>query len=60
MDELSKECMNSCLDLFAKPPLQSNVLKTIQVAYNPITALDNSTSIEFNIPSSGKKFNDFT
>lgn len=51
------ECMNSSLDLFAKPPLQSNIQKTIQITYNPITSLENSSSIEFHIPSHGKYIN---
>lgn len=53
---MASECMNSSLDLFSSPPLQSNVLKTVQVVYSPITTLEGSNSLEFHIPSNGKYY----
>lgn len=41
------ECMKSELDLFARQPLQTNILKTEQVGYKPLTSLENPTTIEF-------------
>lgn len=41
------ECMKSELDLFAQQPLQTNILKTEEVVYKPLTSLDNPTTIEF-------------
>ncbi|XP_063707912.1 uncharacterized protein F54H12.2-like [Culicoides brevitarsis] len=55
---MEPECMNSSLDLFQRPPLQTNILKTINVSYNPLTSLDNSNTIEFHIPSNGDYYKD--
>lgn len=41
------ECMKSELDLFSPQPLQTNILKTEEVAYKPITSLENQSVIEF-------------
>lgn len=53
---MATECMSSALDLFTKAPLQTNVMKTIQVVYTPITSLEGSNTIEFHIPSNGKLY----
>lgn len=50
---METECMNSALDLFTKAPIQTNVLKTTQIVYSPITSLEGSNTIEFHIPSNG-------
>lgn len=39
--------MKSELDLFAKKPVQTNVLKTEEVAYKPLSSLEKATTIEF-------------
>lgn len=40
-------CMKSELDLFAKKPVQTNVLKTEEIAYKPLSSLEKATTIEF-------------
>lgn len=49
-------CMKSELDIFELLPLQTNVTGVEQVVYNPITSLNNSTTIEFLIPGSGDTY----
>ncbi len=41
------ECMKSELDLFTQQPLQTNILKTEEVTYKPLTSLENPSTIEF-------------
>lgn len=41
------ECMKSELDLFRPRSIQTNVLKTEEVAYKPLTSLENQSVIEF-------------
>ena len=41
------ECMKSELDLFQPPSIQTNILKNEEVAYKPITSLENQSVIEF-------------
>lgn len=48
--------IRSDLDLFKIPPIQSNILSTDKVVYNPITSLDNSSSIEFQINANGDTY----
>lgn len=49
-------CMKSELDIFELPPLQTNVTGVEQVVYNPITSLNNSSSIEFHIPGNSETY----
>lgn len=39
--------MNSELELFRTKPMQTNIVKTFEVAYKPLTSLENSSVIEF-------------
>lgn len=41
------ECMKSELDLFSPPSIQTNILRNEEVAYKPITSLENQSVIEF-------------
>lgn len=41
------ECMKSELDLFSPPSIQTNIFKNEEVAYKPVTSLENQSSIEF-------------
>lgn len=50
------QCMKSELDLFELHPLQTNVLGVEQVAYNPVTTLNNSSNIEFVVPGNGDTY----
>ncbi len=52
------ECMLSQLDLFSPQPVQSSILRTEKVSYNPITSLENSGSIDFHIPGNGDTYRD--
>lgn len=54
------ECMKSELDLFVKPLIQTNVLKTEEVAYKPIASLDNSTLLEFVSLGHGDTYRDLS
>lgn len=35
------------LDLFVKPPVQTNILATQEIAYKPIASIQNATILEF-------------
>uniref|UniRef100_A0A336MPY8 CSON004537 protein n=1 Tax=Culicoides sonorensis TaxID=179676 RepID=A0A336MPY8_CULSO len=54
------ECMLSQLDLFSTPPIQSSILRTEKVSYNPITSLENSGTIDFHIPGNGDTYRDMS
>lgn len=54
------EFMNSELDLFTVPPLQTNILKTEEVAYNPLTSLENAKEISFHSPGNGETYRDLS
>uniref|UniRef100_A0A336KME8 CSON012962 protein n=1 Tax=Culicoides sonorensis TaxID=179676 RepID=A0A336KME8_CULSO len=54
------ECMLSKLDLFSSPPIQSSILRTEKVNYNPITSLENSGSIEYHIPGTFDTYRDLS
>lgn len=54
------EYMKSELDLFASPPLQTNILKTEEVAINPISSLDNSSTLEFISVGGGDTYRDLS
>ena len=41
------ECMKSELDLFKPRIIQTNILKTEEIAYKPLTSLENQSVIEF-------------
>ncbi|XP_037906181.1 uncharacterized protein F54H12.2-like [Hermetia illucens] len=55
-----KECMKSELDLFSNSLIQSNILKTEEVAYKPIASLDNSTVLEFISLGHGDTYRDLS
>lgn len=48
--------MKSELDLFELPPIQTNVLSTEEIAYSPLTPLDNATTLDFIIPGNGDTY----
>lgn len=52
--------MKTELDLFTSPPLQTNILKTEQIAYNPIASLDNASTIEFVSLGNGDTYRDLS
>lgn len=52
------ECMKSELDLFESPPIQTSVIKTEEISYNPIASLDNSSTIEFVSLGNGETYRD--
>lgn len=52
------ECMKSELDLFVNKPLQTNILKTEEVAYKPVSSLDNTSDIEFVSVGHGNTYRD--
>lgn len=54
------ECMKSELDLFVKPGIQSNILKTEEIAYKPISTLDNSSVLEFVSLGHGDTYRDLS
>lgn len=54
------ECMKSELDLFQPPAIQTNILKSEEVAYKPITSLENQTSIEFACHGHGDTYLDLS
>lgn len=46
----SQECMLEELDLFSISPTQNSITKKNDIEYQPISAISNSTPVEFNIP----------
>ena len=50
--------MKSELDLFESPPIQTSVIKTEEICYNPIASLDNSSTIEFVSLGNGETYRD--
>lgn len=54
------ECMKSELDLFAKPAIQTNVIKSEEVAYRPISSIDNASVIEFVSLGHGDTYRDLS
>lgn len=52
--------MKSELDLFSTPTVQSNILKTEEVAYKPIASLDNSSDLEFVSLGHGDTYRDLS
>lgn len=54
------ECMKSELDLFEPHPIQSSILNTEEVSYNPIATLDKPSSIEFVCLGNGDTYRDLS
>lgn len=54
------ECMKSELDLFEPHPIQTSILNTEEVAYNPIATLDSPSSIEFVCLGNGDTYRDLS
>jgi len=48
--------MKSELDLFAAHPMQSSILRTEAVSYNPIASLDGASAIEFVCLGNGETY----
>lgn len=58
--EHNTEFMKTELDLFSSHPMQTNILKTEEIAYNPIASLDNPSSIEFMAVGNGDTYRDLS
>lgn len=54
------EFMKTELDLFSHQPIQTNIIKTEEVAYSPIASLDNPSSIEFLAVGNGDTYRDLS
>lgn len=54
------EFMKTELDLFSPHPIQTNILKTEEVVYNPIASLENASSIEFMAVGNGETYKDLS
>lgn len=54
------ECMSSQLDLFTTIPIQSNILKTEEISYKPITSILNNSIIEFSSLGHGDTYRDLS
>lgn len=54
------ECMASQLDLFTTLPVQSNILRTDEVSYKPVTSITNNTTIEFTSLGHGDTYRDLS
>lgn len=52
--------MKSELDLFVKPLIQTNILKSEEVAYKPISSLDHSSVLEFVSLGHGDTYRDLS
>lgn len=52
--------MKSELDLFEPHPIQSSILRTEEVSYNPIASIDNSSTIEFVCLGNGESYRDLS
>lgn len=48
------------LDLFVKPPVQTNILATQEIAYKPIASIQNSTVLEFISLGFGDSYRDLS
>lgn len=58
--ENNLEFMKTELDLFSSQPMQTNILKTEEIAYNPIASLENPSSIEFLAVGNGDTYRDLS
>lgn len=54
------ECFKTELDLFSSENIQLSIIRNETVKYSPTTNLENSDLIEFNVPSSGDSYKDFS
>ena len=54
------ECMKSELDIFRTQPIQSSILRSEEVSYNPIASLDNPSVIEFVSLGHGDTYRDLS
>lgn len=54
------ECMKSELDLFRPRNIQTNILRTEEVAYKPLTSLENQSVIEFVCHGHGDTYMDLS
>lgn len=54
------EFMKSELELFTPQPIQSNILRSEEVAYNPVASIDNNSTIEFVSLGSGDTYRDLS
>lgn len=54
------ECMKSELDLFKPRTIQTNVIKTEEIAYKPLTSLENQSVIEFMCNGHGDSYIDLS
>jgi hypothetical protein len=54
------ECMKSELDLFRPRAIQTNILKTEEISYKPLTSLENQSVIEFMCHGSGETYIDLS
>lgn len=54
------ECMKSELDLFRPRNIQTNILKTEELSYKPLTSLENQSVIEFVCQGSGDTYIDLS
>ena len=55
-----KECSVSELDIFNASPIQSAILRSDQIVYNPINSLDNCTTLEFFSSGSTNAYRDLS
>lgn len=53
-----QSCELSELDIFSAQPIQTSIVGTDCVFYNPVTSLDNANVIEFFIPASSDHYRD--
>lgn len=54
------ECIKSELDIFRTQPVQSSILRSEEVSYNPIASLDNPSVIEFVSLGHGDTYRDLS
>jgi len=54
------EFIKTELDLFSHQPLQTNIIRTEEIAYNPIASLDNASTIEFVSVGNGDTYRDLS
>lgn len=54
------ECMKSELDIFLSPPIQTSILRNDEIAYQPLSTLDNASVIEFYSTGHGDSYRDLS
>lgn len=55
-----KECMKSELDIFDTPPIQTAILRSDEISYQPLASLDNPSVIEFLSVGNGDCYRDLS